>query len=32
MAHGDLACNAALVLAKAAKMEPRDIAQLLANN
>ena len=30
-AHGDLASNAALVLAKAAKMKPRDIAQLLAN-
>jgi arginyl-tRNA synthetase len=29
-AHGDLACNAALVLAKAAKMKPRDIAKLLA--
>ena len=30
-AHGDLASNAALVLAKAAKMKPRDIAQLLAD-
>jgi arginyl-tRNA synthetase len=29
-AHGDLACNAALVLAKAAKMKPRDIADTLA--
>ena len=29
-AHGDLASNAALVLAKAAKMKPRDIAQMLA--
>ncbi len=29
-AHGDLACNAALVLAKAAKMKPRDIADKLA--
>ena len=29
-AHGDLASNAALVLAKAAKMKPRDIAELLA--
>jgi arginyl-tRNA synthetase len=28
--HGDLACNAALVLAKPAKMKPRDIAQQLA--
>jgi arginyl-tRNA synthetase len=28
--HGDLACNAALVLAKAAKMKPRDIADKLA--
>ena len=28
-AHGDLACNAALVLAKAAKMSPRDIADKL---
>ena len=25
--HGDLACNAAMVLAKAAKMKPRDIAE-----
>jgi arginyl-tRNA synthetase len=30
-AHGDLASNAALVLAKAARMKPRDIAQLLAD-
>jgi arginyl-tRNA synthetase len=30
-AHGDLASNAALVLAKAAKMKPRDIAQLLGD-
>jgi arginyl-tRNA synthetase len=29
-AHGDLACNAALVLAKAAKAKPRDIADQLA--
>jgi arginyl-tRNA synthetase len=29
-AHGDLACNAALVLAKAAKAKPRDIAEKLA--
>jgi len=29
-AHGDLACNAAMVLAKAAKMKPRDIADRLA--
>lgn len=29
-AHGDLASNAALVLAKAAKMKPRDIAERLA--
>jgi arginyl-tRNA synthetase len=29
-AHGDLACNAAMVLAKAAKMKPRDIADKLA--
>jgi arginyl-tRNA synthetase len=29
-AHGDLACNAAMVLAKAAKMKPRDIADHLA--
>ncbi len=28
-AHGDLASNAALVLAKAAKMKPRDIAEKL---
>ncbi len=28
--HGDLACNAALVLAKAAKMKPRDIADKLS--
>src|SRR5262245_22449621 len=27
--HGDLACNAALVLAKAARMKPRDIADKL---
>ena len=30
-AHGDLASNAAMVLAKAAKMKPRDIAELLAD-
>ncbi|MGB0904529.1 MAG: arginine--tRNA ligase, partial [Mangrovicoccus sp.] len=29
-AHGDMATNAALVLAKAAKMKPRDIAEALA--
>jgi arginyl-tRNA synthetase len=29
-AHGDLASNAALVLAKQAKMKPRDIADRLA--
>ncbi len=29
-AHGDMATNAAMVLAKSAKMKPRDIAQLLA--
>jgi len=29
-AHGDLACNAAMVLAKRAKMKPRDIADKLA--
>ena len=29
-AHGDLACNAAMVLAKPAKMKPRDIADALA--
>ncbi|WP_333795019.1 arginine--tRNA ligase [Hyphomicrobium sp.] len=29
-AHGDLACNAAMVLAKAARMKPRDIAEALA--
>ncbi len=29
-AHGDLATNAAMVLAKPAKMKPRDIAELLA--
>jgi arginyl-tRNA synthetase len=28
--HGDLACNAAMVLAKAAKQKPRDIADALA--
>src|SRR5262245_26693554 len=28
-ARGDLACNAALVLAKAARMKPRDIADKL---
>ncbi len=30
-AHGDLACNAGLVLAKAARMKPRDIAEKLAH-
>ncbi len=29
-AHGDLACNAAMVLAKAARQKPRDIAEALA--
>ena len=29
-AHGDMATNAAMVLAKAAKMKPRDIAEKLA--
>ncbi|MEL6584689.1 MAG: arginine--tRNA ligase [Pseudomonadota bacterium] len=29
-AHGDMATNAAMVLAKAAKMKPRDIAEALA--
>ncbi len=28
--HGDLACNAAMVLAKPARMKPRDIAERLA--
>jgi arginyl-tRNA synthetase len=28
--HGDLACNAAMVLAKPARMKPRDIADALA--
>ena len=28
-AHGDMATNAAMVLAKPAKMKPRDIAQML---
>src|SRR5215468_2611299 len=30
-AHGDLACNAALVLAKRANMKPRAIAELVAD-
>ncbi|MAY32452.1 MAG: arginine--tRNA ligase [Rhodovulum sp.] len=30
-AHGDMATNAAMVLAKAAKMKPRDIADALAD-
>src|SRR4051794_4058599 len=30
-AHGDLASNAAMVLAKTAKMKPRDIAQVLSD-
>ena len=30
-AHGDLASNAAMVLAKSARMKPRDIAQALAD-
>jgi arginyl-tRNA synthetase len=29
--HGDMASNAAMVLAKAAKTKPRDVAELLAN-
>ena len=29
-AHGDMAANAAMVLAKPAKMKPRDIAEALA--
>ena len=29
-AHGDLACNAAMMLAKPASMKPRDLAELLA--
>jgi arginyl-tRNA synthetase len=29
--HGDMATNAAMVLAKTAKMKPRDIAEALAN-
>ncbi|NKB49146.1 MAG: arginine--tRNA ligase [Alphaproteobacteria bacterium] len=29
-AHGDLTCNAAMMLAKAAGMKPRDLAELLA--
>jgi len=29
-AHGDIACNAAMVLAKAARMKPRNIAELIA--
>jgi len=29
-AHGDIACNVAMVLAKAARMKPRDIADLVA--
>ena len=31
VAHGDMATNAAMVLAKPAKMSPRDIAQALAD-
>ena len=30
-AHGDIACNIAMVLAKAAGMKPRDIADLVAD-
>ncbi len=30
LAHGDLACNAAMVLAKPAAMKPRDLAEALA--
>jgi len=29
-AHGDLACNAAMVMAKQANMKPRDLAEVLA--
>ena len=29
-AHGDMACNAAMVLAKQARAKPRDIAEALA--
>ena len=29
--HGDLACNAAMVLAKQVSMDPRDLARLLAD-
>ncbi len=28
--HGDIACNAAMILAKQVKMKPRDLARLLA--
>ena len=31
-AHGDMATNAAMVLAKPAKMKPRDIAEMLAKH
>ena len=31
-AHGDMATNAAMVLAKPAQMKPRDIAELLVQN
>jgi arginyl-tRNA synthetase len=31
VSHGDVASNAAMVLAKSAKMKPRDLAELLAN-
>ena len=31
-AHGDLACNAAMVLAKQAGMKPRDLAEALADS
>jgi len=30
-AHGDLACNAAMVLARQAGMKPRDLAEMLAS-
>ncbi len=30
-AHGDISTNAAMVLAKAARMKPRDLAQMLAD-
>ena len=29
--HGDFACNAAMILAREAKMAPRQIAQIIVN-